>query len=332
MKRIILILMVYILTISTLGCKQSNLENYKAAMDKTDNMSKGLVMMEINTKTRYNTEGIEAEVLKTLKNFESTKITLKSSFDKEIQRAKDEGYVVFGELGYDFNIYNIEDKYYVEPLFFNLKDKKYIELTQEDILPTEEMPEDLFKEFADKWAEIINEENVIKGKKILITTDDGEVKSREFTIDLKDEQLKELLLFFIDTLAENDEYKNILERMVYFSEEEELTEIQKDEVYAELFRNLKEYLINTKGLTLFYKAYIDIDGYVVKEDIKFRFINQNVEPGGLKSIDFDMINQYTNIEKQQHLDFVEPDSQDFIKLEDIDFKNLMAPGKGGIKW
>lgn len=330
MKKTILILIIFTLIISTIGCTQSDLENYKAAMDKTYNMSKGSSIMEIESSTKYNTEGLNEELIKMLSKFENTKITVKSYFDNDIKRSKDEGYLVIGELGYDFNIYSVDEKYYIETLFLDLKDKKYIELDIEEMVIGGEKSEDLFKAFATKWSEIINEENVMKGEKVLITTDDGEVKSREFTIDLKDEQLKELLVYFIEEIEKNDEYMDFIEEGIYFTnEEEKLTEVEQKEKYKVVFTELKNFIINAKNMKLYYKAYIDIDGYVVQEDINFSFENETVGSGEFESIKFEMVNQYTNIEKEQNLDFEAPSIQESIKLGDIDFENFMVPQKGG---
>lgn len=329
MKKTILILMIFALVISTIGCTQSDLENYKAAMDKTENMIKGSSVMEIETSTNYNLDGLDEELIKMLKTFEETKIIVKSYFDKDIKRSKDEGYLVLGELGYDFNVYGVDEKYYIEPLFFNLKDKKYIELNIEEMISENQKSEDLFKAFANKWSEIINEENVMKGDKVLITTDDGEVKSSEFTINLNDEQLKELLLFFIQKFEENDEYMNLLEEGIYYSNEEQLTDEEKKEMYATVFEELKSFIKNAKDMNLFYKAYIDIDGYVVQEDIKFSFENESASSGALENIEFKMVNQYTNIEKEQDLGFDDPTPEQSIILDDIDFENLMIPQEGG---
>ena len=330
MKKVILILIISTLIISTIGCTQSDLENYKAAMDKTDSMSKGSSIMEIESRTKYNTEGLNEEFTKMLSKFENTKITVKSYFDNDIKKSKDEGYLVIGGLGYDLNIYSVDEKYYVEPLFLDLKDKKYIELDLEEMVTEGEKSEDLFKAFAIKWSEIIKEDNVMKGKKVLISTDDGEVKSREFTIDLKDEQLKELLLYFIEEVEKNDEYMDFIEEGMYFTnEEEKLTEDEQKEKYKVIFTELKNFIINAKNMKLYYKAYIDIDGYVVQEDIKFSFENETVGSGEFESIKFEMVNQYTNIEKEQSIDFEVPSLQESIKLGDIDFENFMVPREGG---
>lgn len=322
MKKIILLLTAILIMISTIGCTESDLENYKSAMDKTDNMSKGTVQIEMSSKMDFNTEGLDDEIIKSIEKFKEWSMTIRSRFDKGLGKGIDEGYVVAGGLGYDFNIYELEEKIYIEPLFINLKDKRFIEINPNEFSTDTEDSEDLFKVFSYKWSEILKEDNVMKGEKVLITTDDGEVKSREFTISLNDEQLKELLIFIIEYMEQNDEYKDIFDEMVTYSEDIELTEEEKDKVYVEIMNVMKEFITDADELNLFYKAYIDIDNYVVKEDITFNFKNGSKNSGELQSIIYDMVIQYENIEKEQNIEFENPELSNTIKLEDIDWEEL----------
>lgn len=314
--------MTIMIIVSTTGCTESDLENYKTAMDKTDNMSKGTVLIEANTKMDFNTKDLDDEIINTLEKFKEWNLTINSKFDKELGIVKEEEYIVAGDLGYDFNIYELDEKLYIEPLFMNLKEKRFIELNPNELSSDTGASEDLFKVFSSKWSEVLKEDNVMKGEKVLITTDDGEVKSREFTISLNDEQLKELIIYMIEYLEQNEEYIDLLEGMTYYSEGPELTDVKKEEIYQEIIKSMKELITNAKELNLFYKAYIDIDNYVVKEDVKFNFENGSQDSGELQSIVFDMVIQYTNIEKEQELEFEYPEENNTIKLKDIDWEEF----------
>lgn len=322
MKRVILIMIILLLMMTIMGCTQNDLEDYKSAMNKTENMERGKVEVDIKCITNYNTEELDDETLAILDKFDEFSFTTIGRFDKKQKKSIDESYVVLGDLGYDFNVYGIDDKHYLELLFVNINDKKFIEVSENEVEFEEDIPEDVFKAFAEKWNEILMEENVSKGEKALITTDDGEVKSREFTIDLKDEQLKELLSYFIDLIKDNEDFKKFFENMVYYSNEEELTDEQKIEIYNEIISAINELLLNTNELSLFYKAYIDIDGYVVKEDIRFNLRNKEVKSGELEAIDFEIINKYTNIEEEQELDFELPTQLNTIRFEEINWEEV----------
>ncbi|WFA08754.1 hypothetical protein [Tissierella sp. Yu-01] len=322
MKRVILIMITLLLMMTIVGCTQNDLEDYKSAMNKTENMERGKVEVDIKSTTKYNTEELDDETLAILDKFDEFSFTTIGRFDRQKKRTINESYVILGDLGYDFNIYGLDDKHYLELLFVNINDKKFIELSENEVVIEEDIPEDVFEEFAKKWNNILMEDNVTKGEKVLITTDDGEVKSREFTIDLKDEQLKELLSYFIDLIKDNEDFEKFFEDMVHYSNEEELTNDQKREIYDEIISNINKMFLDANEINLYYKAYIDIDGYVVKEDIRFNLRNKETKSGELESINFEMTNKYTNIEKEQELDFETPTQQNTIKFEDINWEEV----------
>lgn len=115
----------------------------------------------------------------------------------------------------------------VELLAPVISPKKYIEVNKGDInflsMQTFEeyeenkgenltgLSDDTFNKIKNKWLELLEDENVFKGEKILITTEAGEVKAREYTIDTNKEQLKELLNFAIDTAVSGGEIERAIE-------------------------------------------------------------------------------------------------------------------------
>lgn len=323
MRKYILVSLILALIISTIGCTQSDLENYTIAMDKTDNMSRGSAITEMSISNKINTDGMDEEVLKIIERFEDTKFSLKNNFDKEVSKSKAELYMFTGGFGYDMNVYKINDSFYIEPLFLSLKDKKYVEISEDEFLPVQddELPLDLFEAFGEKWSEILKEENVMKGENVLISTEDGEVKSREFTIELNEEQLKELMTFIINELQKNDDYMEIMEEVVYFSDEENLTQEQKEELFNQIFEELKSFVLNADNMNLFYKAYIDIDGYVIQEDVVFTLENKEATSGEVEDLKYEMTNQYFNIEREQSLEFEVP-TNEVIKFKDLDIERL----------
>lgn len=329
MKKTILGIFILLLGIFTVACGQSNLENYKDAVIKTDSITKGTETMEVNIFTNYKTEGLNEEDIRLIKSFEKVGFTLKSSFDNKADKYMASGYMNFANLGYDFKAYGINGKKYIEPYFLNLKDKKYIEIKEGEFSPQTDISVDLFEEIGAKWNELINEDNVIKGENVLVSTDDGEVKSKEFTIDLRDEQMREFLLYIVESFEKKDEYMQVFQQVTYLSDGENMTEKEKEEVYEELFVELKEFIEETENLNLFYKAYIDIDGYIVQEDIRFSFENEAIESGELKNFEFSMTNKISNIEKDQDFNFIEPREEESISIDEIDFEAIMNPqGEG----
>lgn len=324
MKKILIILMMIILSVSLVACSGNALESYQVAMEKTDGMVKGAESMEFKVNAKYNVEGLERDVQEKIQSFEDVNFSLKGSFNKELKKSMQMGYLNYGDFGYDFNIYKIGNETYLEPFFLNLEGHRFVKLSGEEFdVSDSEANMELFDKIGAKWNEIINEENVMKGENVLVTTDDGEVKSREFTITLNDSQLKEFLTYIVELFEENEDYLQIMDQVSYTSSEVELTEEEKTKLYKDLFSELKSFLNNSENLSLSYKAYIDIDNYVVQEDIKFSMENDLPKTGELISLEFEMNHKYWNIEKDQELNFQAPSREDSINLEDLNIEELM---------
>lgn len=317
MKKIFIVLLAVSLSLTLTACGKSDLENYLVAMAKTENMIKASESMSMDLETKFDTE----------ESPNQTSFSLEGSFDKEVGKSMHRGYLNFANLGYDFNIYEIEGSYYLEPFFINLKDKSYVELSREDFsLDENQSIKDLLKKINGKWLEIINEENVMKGERVLITTDAGEVKSREFTITLNEHQLKEFIFYAIDLFEDNEIYMDLLEEITYLDDEEDrLTEEEKKELYKEMFYEAKNFIENTEDLNLFYKAYIDMDNYVVQEDLKFNIGSEDASSKELISLGLTMTNRYWNIEKDQDFNFDIAPEDKSIRLEELDLEEIISP-------
>ncbi|MDR7869851.1 MAG: hypothetical protein RIN55_03275 [Tissierellaceae bacterium] len=324
MKKHIFLFVLVLLMISITACSGSNLENYVAAIEKTNSMVKGSDSMEMSIVTKYNTVGLEEDVQKLIQSFEQSKFTMTGSFDNDLKKSRKIGYLNYGNLGFDFNIYGVDDAYYIEPFFLELKDHRYIEFSLDEFkVPESEIPSEFFQEIGKKWNEIISEENVMRGEKVLVTTDDGEIKSREFTITLNEEQLKEFILYIIELFEENGEYLNIMDQVTYIETDVELTEEDKENLYRDLFTGLKDFIDKSDDLNLFYKAYIDIDGYVVQEDIEFNMGNEAGKAGELINLSFSMVTKYWDIEKEQDLDFDITSFDNSIRFDKLNLEELM---------
>ena len=141
--------------------------------------------------------------------------------------------------------------------------------------------------------------------------------------------MREFLLYIVGIFEKNDEYMQVFQQVTYLSDGKNMTEEEKEEVYEELFVELKKFIEETENLNLFYKAYIDIDGYIVQEDIRFSFGNEAIESGELNNFEFSMTNKMSNIEKDQEFDFIEPRPEEYISIDEIDFEAIMNPqGEG----
>jgi len=87
-------------------------------------------------------------------------------------------------------------------------------------------------------------------------TDDGDVKVTEYTIEPSNDQL---FMFLFDVIKIIEDNKQALEDFVDFDQNESL-DVTFQEILAEL-----------EDVSFSYKSYIDIDNYIVSEDINFGY-------------------------------------------------------------
>ncbi|MHB1394752.1 MAG: hypothetical protein ACYCYE_17135 [Clostridia bacterium] len=115
-----------------------------------------------------------------------------------------------------------------------------------------------------KWLGLLKKEDIFKGKDIVLTTPDGEVKTTEYTIKLNDEQVKKLAADTMDILSKDEKLKENYEEHI-----KKNIEPLKDTSFEKLFSDMKENMKDYTSEGFSYTAYVDIDGYIVNEMIEF---------------------------------------------------------------
>ena len=190
------------------SCNTTNLAEYKKAAEKTEQISKGQTAGEYSMTTEINPDGLTAEEIKELNYIKDMNGSFSVVFDDDAEKTIIRSYMNFGGLGYDFEVYaNGEEVSIKLPVV-----GKYLRIDEEMISEGEEyydkgnqiISEESMKEFAKMWINLMNEEDVFKGKNIVLTTPDGEVKTTEYTIKLSDEQIKTLLREGVQILSKDE--------------------------------------------------------------------------------------------------------------------------------
>lgn len=326
MKKIILMILIISLLFTTVGCGKSSLEEYNNALKKTSELEKGEMILEINVDNEFRESILHQQAVPFLKSLESIKLKQNIKTDLESQRALAEISASVGGFGVDFNMYVLGEKFYVEVLSPIISPKKYVEVEPGDVnffsMQTFEeyeknkgkntigLSDDTFEKIKNKWLEILEDENVFKGEKILITTEAGEVKAREYTISIDTEQLVELINFSLDTIRNSGEIEKGIEEGKIM-EENELNNIYQ------LFDRLKEFVEDAKNLNFIYKAFIDIDGYIVEQKMSFLYESGTKYNNPIKKSEIDVFVQNLNIGKTPSFDMEEANEENTLKLEDL---------------
>lgn len=310
LKRLITIILA--LTLLLTACNTNNLAEYKKASEKTSQITKGQTSGEFTLITEFNQEGLRAEEIRELNYIKDMKGSFSTVFDDEEEKSIIRNYLNFGGLGYDFDIFINKEEIFIKlPLigkYLKINDMSSIgeEMQTEDRMLSEETMIQLSK----KWISLMNEEDVFKGKDIVLTTPDGEVKTKEYIIRLNNEQIKSLLNDSAEILSGDKNLKKLYEENI-----SAVAEALKDKTFEELISDIRENLDKFNVENFSYTAYVDIDGYIVNEIIDIKLKALDSKEGGVKSLSYNLSMKNWDINKEQNFEFPLLTDENTVKIE-----------------
>ncbi len=317
MKRMIALIMVLLMTVpSVAGCGNNSLGDYKKAVDKTDQIVKGQNSAEFSTSLDFNTEGMTAEAVNELNYYKNMSGSFRSVFDSGSNQGVYRNYMNLGGLGFDFDLYqNGEEKFIKLPIvgkYMKLEDMLK-EAEQSPVSTSELISEDTMKALEAEWVGMLKQEDVFKGKDIVLTIPDGEVKTKVYTITLNGEQVKSLEENVLTILSKDENLKKNYEAMM-----EKKADKTKRISFEQFINKAKEQLKEDMVENFQYTAYVDIDGYIVNETVEVKIKRIALEPGELKSIRFSLEMKNWDINKDQKFEFPVLTDENTMKINDLD--------------
>lgn len=304
MKKIIIALSALMLAISLAlaGCSADSLGNYKKAAEKTDQIKKGQTAGEFSVTMDFNTEGMTEEKIKELNYFKDMMGSFNVVYDDEIEKGIFRNYLNFGGLGFDFDIFvngnNVFMKLPVIGKYIRVDELQASMMNQQENEEIELVSGETLDEIDEIWLGMLNKEDIFKGRNIVLTTPDGEVKTTEYTIKLNDAQIKSLADGSIDLLSKDEKLKENFEE--YFRKNvEQLKDTSIEELLGKVKENIKDYTVENFS----YTAYVDIDGYIVNEMLEFSLKVDDPEPGELTGLVYKLDMKNWDINKEQKFEF-----------------------------
>lgn len=315
MKKLLSILLIALLVLSLAACNTDNLVEYKKALEKTEQLAKGQMSGEISMIMDFKTDDMTAEEIKDLNYFNKMEGSFNVSFDEEAEKSIFRNYMNFGGLGFDFDMFidgeEIIMKLPVVGKYIDITNLQSTAQINEEDFDEQIISDETLKAITDKWVGLMKEDDVFKGKDIILTTPDGEVKTTEYTITLSDEQIRTLVTESAAIAAKDETLKQFYDEYVKVKIDGE--EITFDEMIKAIEDNAEDYMVDNFK----YTALVDIDGYIVNENIVFKIKSTN-EDLMLKGIDYNMDIKTWDINKDQTFEFPVLTDENTIKPDNMD--------------
>ncbi len=304
-RKLTFIIVLLLVALTATSCGNNGLADYKKAAEKTGQITKGQNSGEFKLTMEFHTEGMTKEEINQLNYYQDVSGSFRSQFDDATRQGIYRNYLNLGGFGFDFDIYQNGDEIFAKLPVVG----KYIKL--DEIIKeagkkqiTEEQPcmvsEKAKNALRKEWAETLKEENVFKGKNIVLTTPDGEVKTTVYTITLNDEQVKKLASNSIQILSEDETLKSNFQSMIKND-----TDQTKADDYEEFFKKMQERIQKDTVESFQYTAYVDIDGYIVNETMEFYITREALELGEPSDIRFHLELKNWDISQKQNFEFPE---------------------------
>lgn len=316
MKRLWLSLGLTLLLLT--GCTSDALGDYQKASVETGKVSRGNLKIDLNLKTKFMTEGLTMAEMNDLSYFDEIEFSMNVLYDssKEPKRAIAWNYYNFGGMGLDSVFYmNGQEMYMKIPIadgYVNLKDQAG-EAQNLELFPEEGFNK-VFEPIKEKWNEVLNQEDVFKGKKTYILTDKGQIKTTTYSIEASEEQLKAIG----DTLIKTVEDQNLIEKLA--------TEIGSDTnvdraFYLEQMQSYmnKIVLVGFKG-----DAYVDFDGRLVKEAYTISLGLKDPKKGEPSTMDIAFVVEHLSLGEEQIFEFPIVQEDEWLDISNgIDTEGLL---------
>lgn len=287
--KIFVVLLVFVLVV---GCSDQSYEEYQKAVEKTENLESGKYSIEIEYQTNFNEEELSVEEFKELSNFSNLKFSGVNVFNHQNKSMGFYGNLEGGNLALDLEYFQEGEKKYLKiPIlgkYLDLNDSNIEQLSQEMSFDVNEnmdinINEEAFEKIGNLWTDAIQEENVFKGKKSLLETPDGDVKVTEYTIEFSDELLKELIKETVLILDVSESVE----------------------------------LMNQMTIDTFnYTAFVDIDGFIIKENFVMDYSIEDIAEVDSGHFKFEIVNYEIN--KAQDIKIPEIKDTMLLDLNKID--------------
>jgi hypothetical protein len=311
MKKILIVGLVILLFLS--GCSSNSLAKYNEAVEKTTGLTRGRSSMIFTIENEFNEKGMTEDELRKLYAYKDMEFSFISSFDHEIGEMEADIYLSLGSPGYDMSFYSSKEGSFIRIPIVN----KYMKLDLEDFEnkametgnESDEI-QDVFLKIIEEWTAILEMDNVVKGEKSIMSTEDGDVKVVKFTVSPSEDKIR-LFLKKIAALARANSEE--LEKAGGFSFAEFEGENPMD--FSEIVEIIEEKIDSLESITFIDTVFIDIDGYIVSDELLMVFEDYDSEEGQIKKTTVSIIQENWENGMKQDIEFPEIAPDEMIEMD-----------------
>ncbi len=315
MKKIA-ILFIGLMLLSSVGCAGSALETYQEAVLKTEGLDQGKSSFSIGIQNVFRLEGLTQEEQLRYQSMENIEMNYLTSFDKSQNLRASDFYFFLGDYGLDGKLYQQGRDYYLKlPILSH-----YLKMDENTLQSPNKHPFDEEHPFitrvTQEWIELLEVDNVVKGERAIMLTEDGEVKVTRFTVEPSEDQVR-LFMKKVFSLA-RAEKESLIQLMGLVDTE--------DFSIEEMIDSLETAFNSMDKVNFKVYAYIDIDGFIVRDETFIEFEQFNPEPGGMYKMTMTLTEENWENNRWQDIQLPEFNSDNVMSIEDMD--GIQVPGLG----
>lgn len=321
MKRMLILGISIILIITLVGCKKNDLEDFTSALKLTEEIEKGELATQLKINMDFNTQGLSEEEIKDRNYLKEIEAKVDVTYDSDLEKTIARNYFNFGGLGFDLNFYIDGERAFVKmPIvgkYIMINDFiKDTDIEKNQAQLGEFAAEETMASIKNNLIKILKKDNVFSGKDSVLTTPDGEVKATEYTIKLDNSQIKELINETINTISKDEALKKNIEKYMDFNidDNDGVEEISLEN----LLESVSKAVDNSEINNFTYLAFVDIDGYIVKEDIDFDISFKEVGSGRISGLNYSYSIDRWGINKEQEFDYPEINEDNILEIDSFD--------------
>lgn len=308
MKKLsIMIVLVMITTFVMTGCSEKAYKDYIDAVAKTGQEKTGRSSLHVSTKVMYDKSKLSVEEISQISRYNDLRLDMSFQYDMtDKPLIAVDVYTNTGGAGMDFNYYKNGDLEFIRlPII-----KKYVVLESPKDVPQT----NIFSDISKIWLDIIVEDDVAKGENTIVDSEEGQVKAKVVTVTLADDHLKTLGKAVLERLLEEGFIESIMQTSNGDSEES----------IKNIKNNIKKTMESMVVTSMTLKAYIDFDGYLIREDMIVGLDMSDTLGSIFESVEVIIRKENWDLGKKQEIVIPEVGEDEQIKMKDLDVNNMLG--------